>query len=94
MLDISNKRSNGTTKVKPLPEKEGSFTRYKNEVGYVVFTDQFICKTPGRLTTSYVREPLERCFQGGTIYNGAALVMIWVENQVSLVSNEAVVGKS
>ena len=94
MLDISNKRSNGTTKVKPLPEKEGSFTRYKNEVGYVVFTDQFICKTPGQLTTGYGRESTDHRFQGGNIYRNAASVLTCIENNFSLGSNYTVMGKT
>ena len=58
------------------------------EVGDFVSTDQFICKTPGRLPTGYGRESQDRCFQGGTIYNDAASGLIWVENQVSLGANE------
>ena len=63
------------------------------EVGDFVSTDQFICRTPGRLPTGYGRESHDRCYQGGTIYNDAASGLIWVENQVSLGSNETVMGK-
>ena len=41
-----------------------------------------------------MRESRDRSFQGGTIYNDAAPSLIWVENQVSLGSNDTVMGKS
>jgi hypothetical protein len=37
---------------------------------------------------------IDRCFQGGTIYNDAASGLIWVEKQVSLGANETVMGKA
>ena len=42
----------------------------------------------------YVRESSDRQFQGGNIYNNSASSFIWVENKVSLASNETVMGKS
>ena len=64
------------------------------EVGDFVSTDQFICKTPGQLPKGYGHESKERHFQGGTIYNDAALDLIWVENLVSLGANEMVMDKA
>ena len=58
-----------------------------------VSSDQFICKMPGRLPTRYGRESQDRRYQGA-IYNDAASGLIWVENQVSLGANEAVMGKT
>ena len=69
-------------------------SRNKLEVGDFVSTDQFICKTPGRLPTCYERESHDWRFQGGIIYNDAASSLIWVKNQVSLGSNETVMGKA
>jgi hypothetical protein len=46
------------------------------------------------LPEGYGCESKERLFQGGTIYNDAALSLIWVENQVSLGANEMVMGKA
>ena len=66
----------------------------KIEVGDLVSTDQFVCNTPGSLPTGYGRESSNRSFQGGTIYNDAASSLVWVENQVSLGSNETVMDKS
>ncbi len=63
-------------------------------LGDFVSTDQFICRTPGRLPEGYGRESKDRRFQGGTIYNDAASGLIWVENQVSLGANETVMGKA
>ena len=83
-----------TNKVKLLPEKEGALSQDKLEVGDFVSTDQFVCKTPGRLPTGYGRESHNWRFQGETIYNDAASSLIWVENQVSLGSNETVMGKA
>ena len=77
-----------------IPESEGALSRDRYEVGDFVSTDQFICKTPGRLPEGYGRESNNRRFQGGTIYNDAASGLIWVENQVSLGANETVMGKA
>ena len=55
-MDRSRKRSTGTTKVKPLPEKELTLTRDKYEVGDFVSTDQFISNTPGQLPTRCGRD--------------------------------------
>ena len=71
-----------------------ALARDKTEVGDFVSTDQFICNTPGRLPSGYVREAPDCRFQGGTIYNDAASGLIWVENQISLSANKTVMGKS
>jgi hypothetical protein len=77
-----------------LEDHEGAITRDKYNVGDFVSTDQFICKTPGRLPTGYGRESQDRCYQGGTIFNDAASGLIWVENQVSLGAYETVMSKA
>ena len=56
-------------------------------------SDQFVCRTPGRLPDGYGREGGKDRFNGGTIYNDATSGLIWVENQVSLGANETVMGK-
>ena len=94
MMDRFKNRSTGTTKVNPLPKKQGALTRYKYYVGGFVSTDQFICKTPGRLPTGYVRYSTHFRFRGGTIYNNADVGLIWVYNQVSLGINVTVMKKS
>jgi hypothetical protein len=62
-----------------LPENEGALSHNRYEVGNFVSTDQFICITPGQLSEGYDHESKERCVQGGTVYNDAALGVIWVE---------------
>ena len=62
----------------------------KIKVGDFISTGKFVCKTPGCLTTGHGRESRNRFFQGGTIYNDSASSLVWVENQVSLGSNETV----
>ena len=54
-------------------------------------TNQFVCKTPGRLPTGYGQSGNR--FNCGTIYNDAASGLIWVENQVSLGTSETIMGK-
>ena len=66
----------------------------KFEVGDFFSTDQFVCKTPGCLPTGYGSKSRDHRYQGGTIYNYTASCLIWVENKVSIGSNETVVGKS
>ncbi len=56
-------------------------------------TDQFVCRTPGRLPSGYGCEGTNSRFNGGTIYNDAASGLIWVENQVSLSASETIMGK-
>ena len=68
-------------------------SRYKIEVGYFSSCYCF-CKTPGRLPTGYGRESNDCYFRGGTIYNDAASSLVWVEIQVSVGSNDNVMGKS
>ena len=72
----------------------GNLSRDKYEVGDYMSTDQFLCKTPGRIPSGFGQEQHQNRFHGGTIYNNAASGLIWVENQVSLGSNETVLGKS
>ena len=72
---------------------EGAISQGKLEVGDFVSTDQFVCKTPGRLPTGFGREGPNGNYQGGTIYNDAASGLIWVENQVSLGASETIMGK-
>ena len=50
------KRSTGTTKFKPLPEKQGALTRDNYQIVYFVSANQFICKTPRQLPTCYGRD--------------------------------------
>ena len=93
LLDRSKKRSHGVTKSNALPEKQGYLTIYKYDVGDFVSTDQFIFKTPERFPAGYGLDYLDRCFQGGTIYNDAASGLIWVKNQVFIGANNTVMGK-
>ena len=51
MMDISEKRSTGTTKINPPPEKLRALKRYNDEVRYFVSTAQFICNNSGQLLT-------------------------------------------
>ncbi len=94
LLARTKKRSPNVSQTQPLEDREGAITRDQYKVGDFVSTDQFICKTPERLRTGYGRESQDRCFQGSTIYNDAALGLIWVENQVSLGANKTVMGKA
>ncbi len=64
------------------------------KVGDIVSTDQFICKTPGRVPTGYGYESQNCHFQGGSIFNDDASGLFWVENQVSLDTKELVMCKA
>jgi hypothetical protein len=68
--------------------------RDQYNVGDFFSTDQFICKTPGRLLTGYRRESQDCHFQCSTIFNDAASGLIWIKNQVSLGANKTVMGKA
>jgi hypothetical protein len=94
LLARARKRTPNVLRTRLLDDREGAITRDQYNVGDFVSTDQFICKTPGRLPTGYGQESQDRRFQGGTIYSDAASGLIWVENQVSLGANETVMGKA
>jgi hypothetical protein len=72
LLAHTRKRSPKVSRTQPLEDREGAITRDQYEVRDFVSTDQFICKTPGHLSTRYGRESQDRRFQGGTIYNDTA----------------------
>ena len=93
-LGRSKKTSPGVVNKRAVPEKMRILSQDKYEVGDFMSTDQFVCKTPGRLPSGFGRERYQNRFHGGTIYNDAASGLIWVENQVSLGANETVLGKS
>ena len=67
LLARAKKRSPTLSRTQPLEDREGAITRDQYEVGDFVSTDQFICKTPGRLPTGYGQESQDRHFQGSTI---------------------------
>ena len=93
LLARSRRRSPNVKRSQVNQDSEGAISRNKLEVGDFVSTDQFICSTPGRLPTGYGREGPNNGYNGGTIYNYAALGLIWVENQVSLGASETLMGK-
>ena len=86
-LAQARQRSPKAKKVQSNLDSEGAISRNKLEVEDLVSTDQFVCRTPGRLPSGYGREGTNGRFHGGTIYNDAASELIWVENQVSLGSS-------
>jgi hypothetical protein len=92
-LSRAHQRSPQVKRVQPNQDAEGAISRNQLQVGDFVSTDQFVCRTPGRLPSGYGREKSTSRFNGGTIYNDAASGLIWVENQVSLGANETIMGK-
>ena len=98
MLKIPSKyRPDGemsAEETKPVKEKEGILAANACQPGDMVSTDQFVCKTPGRLPTGYGREGAANRYHGGTIFNDAASGVIWVENQVSLGAGETIQSKT
>jgi hypothetical protein len=52
-LAWTRQRSPNVKRVQPNLEVEGAITRNKLEVGDFVSTDQFVCRTPGRLPSGY-----------------------------------------
>ena len=73
MRECHYEDSDGRTAILPAiiqpknPSARNYITRDQYEVGDFVSTDQFICKTPGRLPTGYGRESQDRHFQGGNL---------------------------
>ena len=75
-----------------VPEKEGILSRNNYKPGDLVSADQFVVNAPGQLPTGYGQESSSH-FHGGTFYNDAATVIVWVENQVSLGASGTLLGK-
>jgi hypothetical protein len=94
LLAQARKRTPNLKHSSVIPENEGALSHNRYVVGDFVSIDQFIFKTPVQLPEGYGRDSKERCFQGGTIYNDAALGLIWVENQVFFGTNKTVMGKA
>ncbi len=94
LLARARKSTPNVLRMRLLDDCEGAITRDQYNIGDFISTDQFSCKTPGRLPTGYGRESQDCRFQGGTIFNDAASGLIWVENQVSLGANKMVMGKT
>jgi hypothetical protein len=92
-LPWAQQRSPKDKKVQSNVDSEGAISCNWLEVGDFVSTDQFVCRTPGRLPSSYGCEGCNGRFHSGTIYNNAASGLIWVENQVSLGASEIIMGK-
>ncbi len=86
-------RSPKVKKVHSNLDSEGAISCDRMEVGDFVSTDQFFCRTPGRLPSGYGHESCNGRFHSGTIYNNAPSGLIWVENQVSLGASETIMGK-
>ncbi len=92
-LAQARQRSPKVKKVQLNLDSEGANSRNRLKVGNFVSTDQFVCRTPGRLSSGFGCESRNGRFHGGTIYNDAASGLIWVENQVSLGASETIMGK-
>ncbi len=85
LLARARKHTPNVKRTRDLPESEGALSRDQYEVGDFVSTDQFICRTPGRLSKGYGRESPDPRFQGGTIYNDAASVSFGLKIRCHLV---------
>ncbi len=92
-LAWAQQRSPKVKKVQSNLDSEGAISCNWLEVGDFVSTDQFVCRTPGRLPNGYGCEGRNGRFHGETIYNDATSGLIWVENQVSLGASETIMGK-
>ena len=77
-----------------MKAKEGILSQDKYVPGDLISSDQYVVKTPGRLEKGYGREALHNCSHGGTIFQDAASNLVRVQNQVSLGSGKAVMGKA
>lgn len=80
-------------KSKAIEDTAGAISREKYETGDFVSMDQYVVRTPGRLSEGYGRETDANMYHGGTIFRDAASKYIHVENQVSLGAGETVQSK-
>ena len=76
LLVRDKNRSTGVAKKNSVPEKKGTLSRDKYEVGDFMSTNKFVVKTSGRLPSGFGRERHNNRFHGGTIYNDAASRLI------------------
>ena len=93
-LATARLRSTKVKTSKPVKAKQGILTRDKYKPGDRISCDQYVVKTPGRLIAGFGRESLDKCYNGGTIYQDSALNLVHVQNQILLASGETVPGKA
>lgn len=74
-------------------DREMAIRRNNLNPGDCVSLDQYTCKTPGRLATTYGKEKEDLQYNGGTIYVDHASSFVFIHNQISLRSGETIQGK-
>ena len=82
------RRPTGTTVTKIRHGKDGALKKNQLRPGGMVSSDQFVSSLPGRLPSTYGREQEKDKYTGGTVFIDEASGLFFVENQVSLGSEE------
>ena len=93
-LSKQHRRKPGTEVTRRLPNKEMVIRRDDLKPGQKVSCDQYISKTPGRLSTTYGKERPTQQYNGGTIFVDHASGYIFIRNQVSLGIGETLQSKN
>ena len=78
---------------KVITEKEGIVTANEYMPGDFVSMYQFVAKRYGHLPTGFRREAKSNRYRCGTIFDDASMGIIWVKDQVSLGTFEALSSK-
>ena len=96
-LGKQHARPIGSTRTQAVPERTQVIKNNTRDEhlrpGSCISMDQYVCKTPGRLATSYGKEDQSKKYTGGTIFVDHASGFIFIKNQVSLRVGETLVGK-
>ncbi|KAL7461742.1 hypothetical protein ACHAXS_003253, partial [Conticribra weissflogii] len=87
-------RSPQVKRSRALQPREGALSVDQYNPGDCVASDQFVVKTPGRLTTGYGRNSDDNCYHGGTLYTDVSSGLVRVVPQVSLGAGETLLGKA
>jgi hypothetical protein len=83
----------GSQTVSNKPEREMTIRRDVQRPGEEVSLDQYVCRTPGRLASTFGKEKPSEQYHGGTIFVDHYLAYIHLVNQVSLRIGETIIGK-
>ena len=87
------RKPTGTKVTKIRTGKDGALKKNILRPGSMISSDQFVSSLPGRLQNTYGKEAAKDKYTGGTVFVDEASGMFFVENQVSLGTEETLKAK-
>ena len=92
-LSKAHRRSPKTHRILARPEMEMSIRREDLNPGDCISMDQYQARVPGRLPSTYGKEPPNKQYSGGTIFVDHSSGYVHINHQVSLRMGDTLQGK-